>query len=403
MKRNWFLIGSLAFFSFFAQAQKADSIFKKQQIKKNEIDFLYSHYIQDGNNSAVTGGIGTESLTVIAPQLSVLHTFKNGNSLRTKLGVDIISSASTDNIDFVISSASKHDTRTHLDLLFTSHFKNNIAVSGGSGFSIESDYFSIPLSLGVLIGEKNNMRTYGVDLQVYFDDLRWGRLSSSFEPEKLIYPVELRNKEWFTNYTRSSYNLKLSFTQIINKRNRLGVYPELSYQSGLLSTPYNRVYFNDLSLRVENLPMERLKALIGLKLNSFVGGRTIFKNAIDYYVDNFSVQGLGLENETAVKLTPQFIIAPSFRIYFQRRSRYFAPYQEHQINEEFYTSDYDLSTMSTQKGGIALRYSPAAQQSGKLIVSQIEISYSYYSRSNGLDAHIISCGFFGIGAVRKSQ
>lgn len=400
MRRNWFVVGSLACISFFAQAQKADSAFRKEKVSKNDIDFLYSHYIQDGNKSAVTGGIGTESLTVVAPLLTASRTFKNGNNLRTKLGVDIITSASTDNIDFVMSSASLHDSRTHLDLTYTHYLKKNISVYGGGGFSIESDYFSLPFSLGIVIAEKSGMRTYGIDFQSFFDDLRWGRLSDSFQPEKLIYPVELRNKEWFTNYNRNSYNLKLAFTQIINKRNRLGLYPEVSYQNGLLSTPFHRVYFSGQSLRVENLPNERWKIALGVKLNSFIGGRTILKNSLDYYKDSFSVEGIGLENETAVKITPQFIFAPSFRIYLQKGSTYFAPYKEHEINEEFYTSDYDLSTMTTQKGGVAIRYSPLARQNGKVVFSMIEFSYSYYSRSNGLDAHIISCGFKGIGAAK---
>jgi Protein of unknown function (DUF3570) len=169
----------------------------------------------------------------------------------------------------------------------------------------------------------------------------------------------------------------------------------------LLCTPFHRVYFTDQSVRVENLPSERWKATIGLKLNSFVGGRTILKNSIDYYVDSFSLEGLGLENETAIKLTPQFVLAPSYRMYFQKRSKYFAPYKEHQASEEFYTSDYDLSTMTTQRGGLAIRYSPPARQNGRVAFAMIEFSYSYYSRSNGLDAHIISCGFKGIGVAKN--
>ncbi len=403
MKRNSFLIGSLACLSFFAQAQKADSVFKKEKVRRNDIEFLYSHYIQDGNKSAVTGGIGTEALTVKAPLLIVQHAFRNGNNLRTKLGVDVITSASTDNIDYVMSSASLYDARTHLDLTYTINIKSNVFVSGGGGFSIESDYFSLPFNLGLLITEKKGMRTYGIDFQSFFDDLRWGRLSPSFSPEKLIYPVELRNKEWFTNYNRNSYNLRLSLTQIINKRNRLGIYPEFTYQNGLLSTPFHRVYFTDQSVRVENLPSERWKGTIGLKLNSFVGGRTILKNSIDYYVDSFSLEGLGLENETAFKLTPRFVLAPSFRVYFQKDSKYFAPYKEHRTNEEFYTSDYDLSTMTTQKGGLAVRYSSPARQNGRVVFGMIEFSYSYYSRSNGLDAHILSCGFKGIGANKANH
>jgi Protein of unknown function (DUF3570) len=402
LKRNWFLIGSFSFLSFFAQAQKTDSLFKKQNLKKNEIDFLYSHYIQDGNKSAVTGGIGTEALIVYAPQLTVRHTYKNGTQLTTNAGVDVVTSASTDNIDYVMSSASLHDVRFHADVAYT-RYKNNTVITGGGGVSVESDYFSLPFNLGIVVSEKSGMRTYGVELKTFFDDLRWGRISDLFRPETLIYPSELRYKEWYKEYNRNSYNLKFSFTQILNKRNRLGVYPEVSYQNGLLATPFHRVYFDDNSLRVENLPTERWKATLGLKLNTFVGGRTILKNGIDFYSDSFAVQAIGIENETAIKLTPQFILAPSFRLYFQKGSTYFAAYKEHMVTEEFYTSDYDLSTMTTQKGGIAIRYSPAPTENKKIIFSQIEFSYSFYSRSNGLTAHVISCGLKGIGTSRNSR
>jgi hypothetical protein len=391
MKRNYILAGSFVFLSLVGKAQKSDSIFKKERVKKTEIEFLYNHYIQNGNNSAVTGGIGTEQLTVVAPQISMFTTYKNGASFRTKLGVDVITSASTDNIDFIKSSASLRDARTHVDVVYSRPIKNNLTFSGGTGFSIESDYFSLPLSIGLSATDKSGLRSYGIDFQSYFDDLRWGRLSPSFTPEKLIYPEELRTKQWFSEYKRNSYNVRLSFTQVINKRNRIGAYPEVSYQNGLLSTPFHRVYFNDQSLRVENLPSERWKVSLGIKLNSFVRGRTILKHTLDLYADSFSVQGLGIESETVLKITPSFVVAPSIRFYFQKGSTYFAPYQAHNVSEAYYTSDYDVSTMTTNKVGLALRYAPISKKGTRN--STIEISYAGYTRSNGLEAHIISCGF----------
>ncbi len=393
------MVGTLAFISFFAKAQKADSVFRKEKIKRTEISFLYNHYTQDGNNSAITGGIGTEKLTVVAPLLTVLHTYKRENELGIKLGVDIITSASTDKIDFVRSSASSKDARTHLDVVYVHPIKNNISISGGTGFSIESDYLSIPASLGLLIADQDGMRTYGINVQCYFDDLRWGRLNApSFKPEKLIYPADLRNREWFNTYNRNSFNLRLALTQVINTRNVIGIYSELSYQKGLLSTPFHRVYFNDQSLRLESLPDKRLKGTLGIKVNSFVGGRTVLKNATNLYADNFSVQGIGFENETAIKITPQLVVAPSFRIYFQKGSKYFAPYQKHKLEQIYYTSDYDLSTMITRKFGVALRHKPGAAFKW---LTLIELTYSAYATNNGLKAHTISCNFKGIGSGKK--
>jgi hypothetical protein len=391
MKRNFILAGSFALLFMVAKAQKNDSVFKKEYVKKTEIEFLYNHYMQDGNNSAVTGGIGTERLTVVAPQISALHTYRNGRTLFTKLGVDVITSASTDNIDFIKSSASVRDARTHLDVVYSRPIKSNVIVSFGGGFSIESDYFSLPLNAGLSISDKKGLRILGIDFQSYFDDLRWGRLSPSFAPEKLIYPVELRTKQWFNEYKRNSYNLRLSLTQVLNKRHRIGLYPELSYQQGLLSTPFHRVYFNDESLRIENLPNQRLKASLGIKLNTFVGGRTILKHTVDLYADSFSVRGIGLENETAIKVTPTLVLASSVRYYVQQGSSYFTSYKAHAPHHEFYTSDYDLSTMTTRKVGLAVRYKPIPKE-GKA-KQGIEISYSAYTRSNGLEAHIISCAY----------
>ena len=88
IKRHW-LIGALAFFPFFTTAQNLiDTI--ETKIKKTEIELVYNHYLQDGNNSAITGGIGTEELTVYGSSLSVKRTSgKNSYTLNT--GSDILS------------------------------------------------------------------------------------------------------------------------------------------------------------------------------------------------------------------------------------------------------------------------------------------------------------------------
>jgi hypothetical protein len=121
MKRNFVFAGAILVSSLFLKAQKTDSVFKKKIIDKTEIDIFYSHYNQDGNNSAVTGGIGTEKLTVYAPSIKIVRTKKN-NSYSFKGGADIISSASTDNIDFVMSSASRLDMRSHVNIGYAHDF-----------------------------------------------------------------------------------------------------------------------------------------------------------------------------------------------------------------------------------------------------------------------------------------
>ena len=223
IKRHW-LIGALAFFPFFTTAQNLiDTI--ETKIKKTEIELVYNHYLQDGNNSAITGGIGTEELTVYGPSLSIKRTSgKNSYTLNT--GSDIITSASTDNINFVVSSASIMDARTYANVKYERELKQDISVFGGLGFSIESDYLSIGSKLGFFKKNKKKGQTYLLEFQMYNDDLRWGRLDDDEDgPVGLIYPSELRHKEWHLGFRRNSFNLKMGWTQIINQRNVLGIYP----------------------------------------------------------------------------------------------------------------------------------------------------------------------------------
>jgi hypothetical protein len=390
MKKKFLIIGSLAFFHFLARAQPAkDSA--QEKISKTEIELVYNHYIQDGNNSAVTGGIGTEKLTVYGPAINIKNT-SGKHSLAFDLGTDIISSASTDKIDFVTSSASKRDARYHLNTTYErALLKHNISVFGGLGFSIESDYFSIASKLGLSKEDKKHLRSFSAQFQIFNDDLRWGRINIEyFRPVTLIYPSELRYKEWYNTYKRNSYNFKLGFTQAINKKNVLGLFPEMAYQQGLLATPFHRIYFTDSTESVEQLPGKRFKAALAFRLNSFAGGNIIFKNTINGYADNFGILAFSIENETALKLKPELTLLPNARFYMQKGSPYFAEYREHKSDEEFYTSDFDLSAFQTYNIGIGLKYSPFKYLGKRLAFNTSLFRYNYMYRSNNLSAHIFS-------------
>lgn len=389
-KLSWSLLFIWA--SFFSRAQIPDSSYKPQIIKETDIEVAFSYYNQNGDHSAVTGGIGTEKLLVYAPGLNVNHSFNNHHSISFSCGADFITSASKDNIDFVKSSASLHDTRSWLNAGYSYKFKGKeLTLSAGSGFSIESDYMSIPAKIGVEYTEPSEMRSYQFELQSYFDDLRWGRLSEDHrKPVSLVYPVELRYKDWYDTYKRNSYNFRFGFTQVLNKRTVLGVYPEVDYQHGLLATSYHRVYFNDGSLKVENLPYHRIKFPVGIQVNHFTRGRVILKGNWQFYHDNFGIMGNAFKAETAVKISPAFTIVPMYRFYTQQGSRFFAPYKEHSPAETYYTSDFDLSSFNSNEAGLLIVYAPEKFFSRNGSISEINLQYNYFVRTNGLFAHYIS-------------
>src|SRR5688500_18974142 len=96
----------------------ADTAYKSKKLKLEEIDFVSGYYNQDGNHSAVTGGIGTEKLTDFANTIELKFSRydlrERKKTLSFELGIDHYSSASSDKIDpATITSASYSDNRVY--------------------------------------------------------------------------------------------------------------------------------------------------------------------------------------------------------------------------------------------------------------------------------------------------
>jgi hypothetical protein len=165
---------------------------------------------------------------------------------------------------------------------------------------------------------------------------------------------------------------------------------DVAYQDGQLATLYHRTYFNDGSHKVENLPDNRWKVPIGIRLNYFAGDRFILRTFYRYYTDSWGLTAHTVELETPVKITPFFSVSPFYRFYKQQGVKYFAPYEEHDLSEEFYTSDYDLSTLSSQMAGMGIRFSPPGGVLGISKFNALEFRYGHYMRSTGLTSDILT-------------
>jgi hypothetical protein len=96
------------------------------------------------------------------------------------------------------------------------------------------------------------------------------------------------------------------------------------------------------------------------------------------------------ELEVPVKLTPFFSLSPFYRYSTQQAVKYFAPYQEHRLTDEFYTSDYDLSTLDSHLTGLGLRYSPPGGILSMKHLSALELRYGHYERSTKLNSDIVT-------------
>jgi hypothetical protein len=382
-------------------AQRETPPYSKKTLHQTDVQLLFSYYTQDNNHSPVTGGIGTEDLQVYASQLFIGFGNDTLRTFHIDAGIDVITSASTDNIDFVVSSASKTDARTHVNLTYGKRIRGSGFRYGiNAGYSIESDYTSRLAGLTFSHVDPQQLRELSLSFQAFFDDLRWGRLDNGHAQE-LIYPSELRYKEWFTRHNRNSFNLSLGYYRTINQRTALGIYPGIVYQTGLLSTTFHRVYFTDNSKRVESLPDKRLKFPIGAQLNTFVNSRWVLRSSYRFYADNFGISAHTINIESPVKLSFVWTLTPFIRLYSQTQADYFHPYGEHDIMQEFYTSDYDLSKFTSLKGGLAIKMNPLPRRDAYRF-REFEFRYAFYKRSDGMTAHTFTT-FFDFKFQKKAK
>jgi len=325
---------------------------EEYQMKPNEkyveIDFLSSYYAQDGNNGAVTGGIGTEELTDFANILIVNVPLDSTKSVSVTAGLDIYSSASTDNIDNNRSSASIRDARSYGNIGYTKKILNKGFTYGARiGFSTEYDYTSINGGIN-LAKELNNGNTeFAFSAQAFVDD--W----------KTYYPQELRGKVSVPTTNRNSYNAQLTYSQVLNKRLQMSLSVEAIYMDGLLSTPFHRVYFNDEAIPdIERLPSNRLKIPLALRLNYKPTDNLVIRTFYRYYTDDFGIDAHTMKIELPYHVSDSWTVAPFYRFHTQTGSEYFLPFGEHSSTEQFYTSDFDLSELNSNKYGLALSYAP---------------------------------------------
>lgn len=328
----------------------------KPNSKEVEINFLSSYYQQDGNNSAVTGGIGTEKLNDFSNVLVVNIPLDSVNSVSIFGGADAYTSASSDNIDSNVSSASKNDVRGYGTLSYNRKNLNRAETySVRAGFSNEFDYTSFSAGLSYTKEFNEGNTEFNFTTQAFLD--KW----KIIYPEFFILPIIYDDSYLLTKSNRNSFNAQIFLSQVINKRLQLGISAEVIYMNGLLSTPFHSVYFadqEDYLLDIERLPGSRIKFPFGIRMNYFPLSFLVLRSNYRFYTDDFGITAHSVDFEVPLKLNSTITITPFYRYHTQTASKYFAPYKQHLSTETFYTSDYDLSDLYSHKYGIGFKYYP---------------------------------------------
>ncbi|WP_324026071.1 DUF3570 domain-containing protein [Maribacter sp. BPC-D8] len=418
--------------SYAQQAQDSVKTYKKRVLETTEVDFLTSYYSQDGDNAAVSGGLGTEELTDFTGTFVVAIPLNDDDVLTIDAGVSAYTSASSSNVDpfdggepadpFVASSgASSSDTWASISGSYShSSDDRNTIVSGKVSASREYDYTSLGFGGGLtkLFNEKNT--EVSVNANVYLD--KWNAL----------YPSELRpfasganglanglfsnntitgNTNYapifneFSDESRNSYSVGLGFSQILSKNLQGSLALDFIQQDGLLSTPFQRVYFSDvadsfienfqLADAIEQLPDSRFKVAAGGRLNWYINETFVVRSFYRYYYDDWGINSHTASVEVPIKLTDKFTIYPSYRYYQQSAADYFFGYEEAVSTDTFYTSDYDLSKYSANQFGMGVSYTDifTKMHIWKLGLKSIDLKFYKYDRDTTFSSSIVTAGF----------
>ena len=380
----------------FSQYQDKDtSFYIAKPLKIDEINLVSSYYKQNGDHSAITGGIGTEKVSDLSNGLEVKwigwDAMQRKNTLTAGLGFDHHTSASSAFVNK--TGASKTGgTRIYPSL----------------NWNIEDAKKGTGMGLGLYYSKEYNYTSYGLDAEFSKKTKNNGefnaKLSGYFDRVKLIYPSEFVQEVTVTSASgggesrykipskpRTTGTLSLSFSQVINKRLEAVVLLDGVAQTGYLGLPFHRVYFQDGTDNVEKLPSNRLKLPVGIRLNYFLGDKIIIRSYYRYYADTWGLQSHTASLEVPVKITPFVSIAPFYRYYTQTAAYYFAPYEAHKSTESYYTSNYSLSAFNSQFFGVNFRIAPPKGLFKGL--NALEVRYGHYTQTTSLVSDVISVNF----------
>lgn len=370
----------------------AMTMYEKRKLTFDQANIVSSYYSQDGNHSAITGGIGTEKLTDVANTFDIKFHSANGKGIKSnfgfEIGVDTYTSASSDKIDYKTSSASSQDVRVYPSFNYSRENEITKSRMGGHlSFSNEFDYTSI----GGGINYSKSFNNENTDVNF--------KLNGFYDIYRLIYAQEFRragggghDDEGIEGTApRKSVDASISLSQVMTPKLQASLILDAAYQNGFLSTPFHRVYLNDGSLVKEVLPDTRYKLPIGLRMNWMITDKIVSRNFYRFFKDSWGMKSHTIQTELPIRFSSALVVGPYARYYKQSGNKYFGAFETLKSGSPYVSSDYDLSDFSSSLIGISGKYNTFKQ--GKYVaLSSIELRAGIYKRSDGLKSWIVTVG-----------
>jgi hypothetical protein len=392
------------------------------QDKKIKVSLLGNYYGQEGDRGATNGGVGSQELYSYTREASIFLPLAHQLDLKTNIGVDYFTAASYLDIDKYKTSASSggsgvsvDETRKYASFSMeyadkNEKFKINPLFAYSNEYDVKSKTFGLtgsyknPKNLSVITAKASYIKDNW--LLIYPGEFRNsldGSTGASDKGTKIApnaIPFSLgentakKDGKTYNTDVRNTFAIGANYAFNINNRMNSLLGLDAIEQRGLLSTPFYRVYFNDgivdeysKTVAVENLPDVRNKLVAYARFNYFAHPLAIIRSSLRLYTDNWGIRSMTLDFSAAIKFKPWISLMPFYRFHTQSAAKYFAGYGHHELGETYYTSDFDLANIYSNKFGASARIVPFKPLLG---VKSIDFRYAKYLRSDGLSANSIS-------------
>jgi hypothetical protein len=282
----------------------------------------------------------TDRTTIVTPRLHVGAPLAEETRVDFVYTVDVWSSASID----IRTAATRRVTeqRDEIDVALE-HGLPDTTLGASYRYSTEYDYESHGGTLGVARELANKSATAALTATATFDQV--GRAGDPDFDEPA-----------------STLSVRATFTQLLDAETFVtGIY-ELSRQSGFLSSPYRYVRFAGSEEElprtcvlpvqrclIEKNPDGRLRHALALS------GRRALSSALSvgagyrFYLDDWDVMSHTATVDGALLLDGDWLLSLGYRFYQQSKAAHYQPFYLAMEPPRYYTSDKELSTMSSHR------------------------------------------------------
>lgn len=304
-------------------------------------------------NTAIYVREDTDYTTVITPRVHVGSQATEATRLDLVYTVDVWSSASIDIRTAATPSAvdAKRrvtEQRDEIDLSLE-HALGDVTLGASYRYSTEHDYESHGGSLTGVIDMAGKAANLALSARAFFD-----RVGQAGNP----------------NFDEGATTLigRAAFTQVIDPQMFVQAIYEATHQQGFLSSPYRRVRVSEdgsmppLSCRgtgaryclSENNPESRMRHAIA------INGRRALTSALSvglgyrFYLDDWELMSHTASLDGALALGEDWFLSLAYRFYLQGTAVHYKPYYLRAALPRFYTSDKELSAMTSHRVDLEL-------------------------------------------------